>query len=197
MARTKAFDTEEALERAMHAFWSRGYASTSVQDLVDAMQIQRGSLYDTFGDKKTLFRLAYERYDARRRIGMTGDRSPVEAICAWFDKLVTEGCAENGTRGCFIVNTALELEMHDEAMRASVAKSLKSIEGFFFDNILAGQKAGSIDADLDARRTAQSMLSCVIGLRVLSRSRPERALLRNIADSAVAPILASPAPLSA
>lgn len=189
MARSKEFDIDEALERAMNAFWSRGYASTSVHDLVEAMQIQRGSLYGTFGDKQTLFRLAYERYDARRQLGMQSERPPVEAICAWFEKLVEEGCAENGARGCFIVNTALELEMHDEAMRASVARSLSAIESFFFDNIRAGQKSGSIDAALDARKTAQSMLSNVIGLRVLSRSRPERTLLQNIADAAVAPIL--------
>ncbi len=189
MARTKAFDIDEALEKAMNAFWSHGYASTSVHDLVEAMQIQRGSLYGTFGDKQTLFRLAYERYDARRQQGMQSERAPIDAICAWFRKLVEEGCAENGARGCFIVNTALELEMHDEAMRSSVARSLASIEAFFFDNIRAGQQDGSIDAALDARKTAQSMLSSVIGLRVLSRSRPERALLQNIADSAVAPIL--------
>lgn len=189
MARTKEFDIDEALERAMNAFWSHGYASTSMHDLVEAMQIQRGSLYGTFGDKQTLFRLAYERYDARRQRGMKSERPPIEAIKAWFSKLVEEGCATNGARGCFIVNTALELEMHDEAMRESVAKSLDSIEAFFFDNIRSGQKDGTIDTGLDARKTAQSMLSCVIGLRVLSRSRPERTLLQNIAESAVAPIL--------
>ena len=189
MARTKEFDIDEALERAMNAFWSHGYAGTSVHDLVEAMQIQRGSLYGTFGDKRSLFRLAYERYDHRRQCGMESERPPVEAICGWFAKLVDEGSSANGTRGCFIVNTALELEMHDAAMRATVAKSLKSIEAFFFDNIVAGQRDGSIDGALDARKTAQSMLSSVIGLRVLSRSRPERDLLRNIADVATAPIL--------
>ena len=189
MARTKEFDIDEALERAMNAFWSHGYAGTSVHDLVEAMQIQRGSLYGTFGDKRSLFRLAYERYDDRRQRGMDNKRPPVDAIRGWFTKLVDEGCAESGTRGCFIVNTALELEMHDEAMRATVAKSLKSIEVFFFDNILAGQRDGSINAAVDARITAQSMLSSVIGLRVLSRSRPERDLLQNIAHSAIAPIL--------
>ncbi len=189
MARTKEFDTDEALERAMNAFWTHGYAGTSVHDLVDAMQIQRGSLYGTFGDKRTLFRLAYERYDQRRECGMNSERPPVEAIRGWFAKLVEEGSSEDGTRGCFIVNTALELEMHDTAMRAAVAKSLKSIETFFYANITAGQADGSIDAELDARKTAQSMLSNVMGLRVLSRSRPERQLLQNIADAAIAPIL--------
>ncbi|WP_282609928.1 TetR/AcrR family transcriptional regulator [Pelagibius sp. Alg239-R121] len=189
MARTKEFDIEQALERAMTAFWSHGFAGTSVHDLVEAMQIQRGSLYGTFGDKRTLFRLAYERYDERRQKGMDSKAPPTQAIRAWFARLVDEGCAENGTRGCFIVNTALELEMHDDAMRETVAKSLQSIETFFFDNIEAGQRDGSINTGVDARKTAQSMLSSVIGLRVLSRSRPERPLLQNIADSAISPIL--------
>jgi TetR/AcrR family transcriptional repressor of nem operon len=189
MARTKEFDIEEALEHAMNAFWSHGFAGTSVHDLVEAMQIQRGSLYGTFGDKRALFRLAYERYDERRQRGMNSGLMPLEALSAWFARLVEEGCAENGTRGCFIINTALELEAHDTQMRAAVAQSLKSIEAFFFDRIQAGQADGSIDTRLDARRTAQSMLSSVIGLRVLSRSRPERALLQNVADAAMAPVL--------
>jgi hypothetical protein len=55
MARQKEFDREAALDRAMAAFWSKGYAATSIEDLLAHMGIQRGSLYGTFGDKRTLF----------------------------------------------------------------------------------------------------------------------------------------------
>ena len=62
MARPKQFDRDEALERAMAVFWRRGYEGTSVRDLVEHMGINRGSLYDTFGDKRTLFLAAVDRY---------------------------------------------------------------------------------------------------------------------------------------
>ena len=62
MARTKCFNRDEALEKAMQAFWAKGYEATSVQDLVDCMGINRGSLYDTFGDKHQLFLEALDQY---------------------------------------------------------------------------------------------------------------------------------------
>ena len=54
MSRHKEFDREDVLEKAMQVFWSQGYECTSVQDLVDAMGINRGSIYATFGDKHGL-----------------------------------------------------------------------------------------------------------------------------------------------
>ncbi len=63
MARPREFERDVVLDRAMQVFWSRGYEATSIQHLVDRMGIQRGSLYDTFGDKRALFFAAINRYD--------------------------------------------------------------------------------------------------------------------------------------
>ena len=63
----KSFDTEEALGKAMAAFWARGYEATSMQDLVDCMGIGRGSIYAAFGDKRRLFMRALALYDDRHR----------------------------------------------------------------------------------------------------------------------------------
>ena len=62
MPRAKCFDRNDALEKAMKAFWSRGYEATSMQDLVDCMGINRGSLYNTFGGKHELFLEALDHY---------------------------------------------------------------------------------------------------------------------------------------
>jgi TetR/AcrR family transcriptional repressor of nem operon len=62
MPRPKEFDREHVLDRAMGVFWSKGYAATSIEDLVAHMGIQRGSLYGTFRDKRTLFLSALDRY---------------------------------------------------------------------------------------------------------------------------------------
>ncbi len=61
MARPKEFVPEEAIEKAMEVFWRKEYEATSVEDLVSAMHINRGSLYDTFGDKRKLFLACMDR----------------------------------------------------------------------------------------------------------------------------------------
>ncbi|WP_246772684.1 TetR/AcrR family transcriptional regulator [Paenibacillus polymyxa] len=63
MSRSKEFDETEVLDKAMQLFWEQGYEKTSMTDLVKHMGIHRRSLYDTFGDKHTLFLMALDRYD--------------------------------------------------------------------------------------------------------------------------------------
>jgi len=72
MARAKEFDREKVLERAMHVFWARGYEATSLPELLDAMQIGRQSMYDTFGDKRALFIAALDRYIDRSEAAFHG-----------------------------------------------------------------------------------------------------------------------------
>ena len=62
----KQFDPDTALDKAMQAFWAHGYDATSIQDLVDCMGINRGSMYATFGDKRSLFIQALNRYNTTR-----------------------------------------------------------------------------------------------------------------------------------
>ena len=67
MPRKKEFDVDTVLDNAMQAFWSRGYEATSLNDLLDCMQIQRASLYNTFGDSALSFIETLRRYDAIHR----------------------------------------------------------------------------------------------------------------------------------
>src|SRR5580700_8309201 len=60
--RPRAFDTDEALDQAMHLFWRKGFLGTSLSDLTEAMGINRPSLYAAFGNKESLFRKALEHY---------------------------------------------------------------------------------------------------------------------------------------
>ena len=80
----KTFDTDEVLGKAMQAFWARGYEATSIQDLLDTMGLNRGSLYATFGDKRSLFIRALRHYDAVHRrawvVALAQRGSPREAI---------------------------------------------------------------------------------------------------------------------
>ena len=186
----KQFDPDSALLKAMQTFWARGYDATSMQDLVDGMGVNRGSLYATFGDKRSLFIQALKRYDAVHRQAWTAalaERSaPREAILGAFEDAIA-AAIEGGSRdGCLLVNTALELSPHDPEVASIVAEALTGMERFFRTMILAGQKTGTIPARIPADGTASALLGLFIGLRVLSRSRPEAPLLRALADQAAA-----------
>jgi TetR/AcrR family transcriptional repressor of nem operon len=186
----KQFDTNAALTKAMEAFWARGYEATSVQDLVACMGINRGSLYATFGDKRQLFIQALRRYDDHYRKAWvetlgTG-RSPREAILAAFEGAISAVLGSGSRNGCLLVNTALELSPHDEEIAEIVGHGLAEMEGFFRARIEEGQAIGEIPARVVATETARALLGLFIGLRVLSRSRPEEPLLRSIASQAEA-----------
>lgn len=183
----KQFDHDAALSKAMGAFWAQGYDATSMQDLVECMGINRGSLYATFGDKRSLFIEALRRYDEVYREGwvdrLVKSHGPRGAIAAAFDEAIA--AVQGGSNdGCLLVNTALELSPHDDEISAIVDHGLAEMEQFFCDMIERGQAAGEIPAHVAPVDAARGLLSLFIGLRVLSRSRPEASLLRSVANQA-------------
>ena len=184
----KQFDTDQALAKAMSAFWAHGYEATSVQDLVAAMGINRGSLYATFGDKRALFVAALRRYDGQYRKAwideLSGSASPRAAILGAFEGAIAAAIERGSRDGCLLVNTALELSPHDPEIAALVAESFLEMERFFRDGVARGQAMGEIPARADPVETGRALLSLFIGLRVLARSRPEPALLRSVARQA-------------
>ena len=185
----KQFDEEEVLQKAMMAFWSHGYAATSVQDLVRSMGINKGSIYDTYGNKRSLFIKALRLYNDKRKVliaGLERSESSTSAIRGLFQSRIDEIFSDSERLGCFLTNTALELAAHDAEIRDMVAQRQMEIEGFFQRMIERGQANGEISEDLNVASTAQSLLASLFGILVLSRSRPEPSLLRSIADSAVA-----------
>ena len=184
----KQFDPDAALDKAMRAFWARGYEATSIQDLVHCMGINRGSLYATFGDKRQLFIRALHRYDSSHRQAWTDalaeSQTPKEAILGAFEGAVAAALDDGPKNGCLLVNTALELSPHDAEISAIVADALAEMEAFFRTMIERGQAAGEIPARIDPVDVARTLLGLFVGLRVLARSRPEAPLLRTLATQA-------------
>ena len=187
----KQFNPDDALDKAMRAFWAGGYDATSMQDLVDCMGINRGSIYATFGDKRSLFIQALRRYDGDHRRAwfeaLAEESDSARSMIAGVFEAVIDTVLNAGSRdGCLLINTALELSPHDEEIAGIVGQGIADMEAFFRRMIEAGQEAGEISADVDAVETSRALLGLFIGLRVLSRSRPEEALLRSVARQAAA-----------
>lgn len=185
----KQFNRDEALDKAMQAFWSRGYAATSMQDLVDAMGVNRGSLYATFGDKHELFLSALRMFDERVRAqllaSLTAQHAPREAMRQLFVAFEREATLPGGNRGCLLTNTALELAAHDPQAAAIVAEAQRQIEAFFQGRIEAGREAGEIPAGRPAPELAKGLLASLLGLMVLIRSRPEPDFLNAVVEEAL------------
>jgi len=189
MPQHKQFDVNEVLERAMHAFWNRGYEATSVQDLVECTGINRGSIYGTYGDKHALFLAALRRYDQKIRhellTNLESRYTPREAIRQVFLSFSDHATESGDNPGCFLTNTALELAAHDGDVREIVAHGQKELEDFFARMIREGQDKDQIPARIRPRQAARGLLATLQGLVVLTRSRPNRALLRAIVDDAM------------
>ena len=183
MARPREFDEEEALTAAIGCFWARGYEATSTRDLADAMGIAGKSLYNAFGDKHGLFRQALERYmqgfDVRIS-RLEGQMPPRQAIRAFFDEIVEQTLSDRDCKGCMLVNSAVEVAPHDPDLRQVVAEGLAKVEAFFRRCVAAGQQSGTIPAVQTADDLARHLLAVLLGLRVLARSGPERALLEGL-----------------
>ncbi|MEP9355390.1 TetR/AcrR family transcriptional regulator [Xanthobacter sp. KR7-65] len=191
MARPRAFDENEVLDAAVRCFWTRGYEATSVRDLASSMGLTGASLYNAFGDKHALYERALERYvdeSVADRIRRLEDPAvaPRAAICGFFDEIMERSLADPDMKGCMVVNAAVELGPHDPQMRAAAARTLGAIEAFFRGRVAAGQGDGSIGRHQTAEDFGRMLLGVLLGLRVLSRIRPERALLEGVLRPALA-----------
>src|ERR1700744_812019 len=117
MPRPREFDETRALEAAMHCFWRRGYEATSLRDLTTAMGLTAPSLYSAFGDKQQLFGKALERYldhTTRGRLQrLEKTMAPKQALQSFFDEIIQHSLKDRERKGCFLVNSALEIAPHD------------------------------------------------------------------------------------
>ncbi|MGA8610943.1 MAG: TetR/AcrR family transcriptional regulator [Xanthobacteraceae bacterium] len=190
MARPREFDEATALEAAIECFWQRGYEATSVRDLADRMGISAPSLYNAYGDKHALFVQALERYldhSTRARIKRLEDTlPPKQAVRRFIAEIIERSVNDRERRGCFLINSALEVAPHDRELGALIAERLAEIEAFFYRSIKAAQAEGAVPRDRGAKDIARLLLGVLLGIRVLARSKPERALLEGVARPALA-----------
>ncbi len=190
MARPREFEQAVVLDRATDCFWRDGYEATSVRELAAQMGISGPSLYNAFGDKRTLFCHVLEHYaerSMRERIGrLEATLPPREAVCAFVREIVERSLDDPDRRGCLLVNSALELAPHDAELGREVAARLGEIEAFFRRAIVAAQRDGSVSPERNPADLGRLLLGVVLGVRVLARTNPERELLEGVVRPALA-----------
>ena len=184
MARTKAFDPDIALSKAMDVFWQKGYTATSVHDLLTAMGINRGSLYDTFIDKRHLFLQAIAHYHdtvvtAAIAHLQAPDAARLEIEQHFFD-LAARTSADRQQRGCLITNTVVELAGQDAEVASLVKQGMQRVEEAFYRALVRAQDQGEISTDKDIRALAQYFTSSLQGVRVMAKTGADATTLQTI-----------------
>jgi len=189
MARKKEFDEDELLEKAVNLFWKKGYHATSAQDLVDGLGINRSSLYNTYTDKRTLFTKSLKMYQQQRTGVMIStlqqSRNIAETIKLIFNNIIEEDMADTTKKGCFMVNTAVELSMQDAEINDIVNANNQSVEDALTVAIEKGRQNGQVLNPLSSRAVAQFIFATISALRVTARSGAGKKVMQNIADVAL------------
>ncbi|MGO4733530.1 TetR/AcrR family transcriptional regulator [Paenibacillus sp. 2KB_22] len=181
MARSKEFEESVVLDKAMRLFWKQGYEKTSMTDLVHHMGIHRKSLYDTFGDKHTLFLKAVDLYEHKissaLAVGVKRSTTATEALQFIFASLIHG--EEPPASGCFIVNSTVELAARDEDMNNRSTEMFANTEKQIKDMIVWGQQEGEFTTEYSAEVLAEYLHNVGVGLRVMAKtSITEEKLLR-------------------
>ncbi len=170
MARTKVFDEALILDKAMNLFWRKGYNATSAQDLVDDLGISRSSLYDTYGDKHSLFVKALKQYRKDKIDPVLNNADYAEDIEGYirniFEVVKLDALREDRSKGCFIVNSAVELAPVDDEVAVIVNAIMEDTENALCKAIKKGQKQGLFTSAHHARSLARFIFNSLNGLRV-------------------------------
>ncbi|MEG6589405.1 TetR/AcrR family transcriptional regulator [Paenibacillus barengoltzii] len=170
--RPKEFNPDEIVDAAMHVFWERGYAATSIQDLVEGTELGRSSIYNAFGSKHELYEQSLRRYQelkAEKIAVLSGPGSVKERVRALLMEVVNEELSDDKGLGCMTASAALELASHDAEVAAIVTQNLKSFESTIYETLLYAQESGEIAADKDVRALSRFILNAIQGMRVLSK----------------------------
>jgi TetR/AcrR family transcriptional repressor of nem operon len=178
--RPREFDSDDVVERAMGVFWSNGYHGTSLPNLLEATGLSRGSLYDTFGDKRGLFLLALDRYIqvslARFDEDLDIRRSAVDGLLACLTGYVARTTGVAGRRGCLVVATAMELASHDLDIEKRLSHFFKAAEGRLAGAFARARAESGPSNGIDPASAARVLLSTVEGIRVIAKTGIDRAV---------------------
>ena len=186
--RTRQFDVDEALDRALEVFWARGYEGATLPELTRAMGINRPSLYAAFGNKEELFRKALDRYLAGPQGFMAEAlkeptaRAVAEAIFSGFIRMQR---GRDRARGCLVVQGALACGEEAEPVRRELARLRQAAVTAFRERFERAVQDGDLPKGRDCAGLARYVATVLNGLAVQAASGATEKELRLVAATAL------------
>lgn len=192
MARPLEFDKLNALDAATGVIWAQGYRGTSLNDLVDAMGLNKSSIYNSFGNKQDVLLEALDHYAAaqlrmlKSLFAQSGFRDGLDTL---FCSILEDN---NGGRGCLLVNCAAELARQDARIAQRVQRSFDAIAEVFAASAMSAQASGELAAQIDPVSLSKSLLAFVSGLRILAKCGMDREALLPVVHSTLERLVPKP-----
>jgi TetR/AcrR family transcriptional repressor of nem operon len=169
MARPREFNELKVKEALMSVFWDKGYEATSMQDLVGATGLLKGSLYGAFGDKQALYMTALAHYDHTRiQAGiemLAGTEPTADKIANLFNGVIQAAKSGMFSGGCLLCNASVEMAPVDKKVANSVKRTIKRLQKAIESALEAEQEPGTETAAL-----AGFIITAYLGSRVLAKA---------------------------
>ena len=187
MPRPKTFNPDDALDKAMQVFWHKGYEATSMEDLLKAMDLNRGSLYDTFGDKRQLFLKVMDRYCTTfvgPKLSLLDQPGPaLPTLHRFINGMIDSGLADPQRRGCFISNTVMELSPHEKEIAGTLRQALKMAEDAFCKVLARAKEQGELKEEKDPRALARFLTTMMQGIVVMIKAGTSAEVVKQTAET--------------
>ena len=178
MARKIEFDRDEALKKSMILFWEKGYENTSMQDLVTTLEINRFSIYNTYGDKKALFHQALEYYrthifEMLNQPLINNEASGKKRLDNYLENFGKHISSTKGSLGCMIQASTLGEISREKEIRNEIAKAFNSLQAILQNTLQQAKEHGELNINCNVEAAAIHIICTLQGLIVLRKSQKD------------------------
>ena len=181
MARPREFDEIDVIENLMNVFWDKGYEAASMQDLVAATGLLKGSLYGAFGDKQSLYLTALKHYDRTRiQAGidmLNGEGSARQKIARLFDSVIEATKRGFYAGGCLLCNASIEMAFSDKQVKSEIKTTIRRLKVAIIEALKT-----NCDNEDHAAMLASFVISAYFGSRILAKGGAPTAMIGDTRD---------------
>lgn len=189
MPRNKEFSPDDALDACLAVFWDKGYEKTSLDALMQASGVARQSLYDTFGDKRSLYLLALARYRDTNHAALRARFASGQPVRDNVSALLLGLCAEGRSslqRGCLLLSANLERDSDDHDIAQLLRDNQLMLERIFSRAFDEAKARGELSPSHNPQALARFFVATIQGLRACARTDPNRRALEQVVHVALA-----------
>ena len=169
MARPRLFDTDTVIEQLCDYFWQHGYDATSLDDLAQRLNLNRGSLYNAFGSKEALMNAAFARYEQKFRAAFNTPYQGKRALDSYFANLVEAATTQGLGRGCFLVNLLMSAKIPTTELQEAVDGCVALMKKFLHEHLEHAWSEGQLQTELSVEEGVNALFATAIGIFALAR----------------------------